>query len=249
MPDVDGNNFENLEELEYQLGVLARSITAEDRRHVDPPSDLFLEITGQLANDVPPSMPTHLHHNATDIPTRLRSVPPVESDDIPRPSAMSARSRFEPTTATGPSSRTLWLGLAAAALALLAVSALTLRNFQSDPTGTVVAAASITNADLPVATDSTATAELIDVEGDLRLDVAFENGVLPEGSGNYYEVWLIDDNLEGMISLGVLNAEGRLDVPDTVDPAAFPNVDISVEPLDGNPAHSGQSVLRGQLSF
>jgi len=39
------------------------------------------------------------------------------------------------------------------------------------------------------------------------------------------------------------------DLPDALDPHAFPIVDVSVEPADGVPAHSGVSVLRSALQF
>ena len=36
-------------------------------------------------------------------------------------------------------------------------------------------------------------------------------------------------------------------VPAGVNLTDYPVVDVSLEPLDGNPAHSGTSVLRGTL--
>jgi hypothetical protein len=51
-----------------------------------------------------------------------------------------------------------------------------------------------------------------------------------------------------MVSLGPLRADGRYAIPDGVDVRAFPVVDVSIEPLDGEPTHSGRSVMRGVLS-
>jgi hypothetical protein len=62
-------------------------------------------------------------------------------------------------------------------------------------------------------------------------------------------VWLIDPTVSKMVSLGPLRDDGVYDVPAGVDPFAFPIVDVSAEPVDGNPAHSGDSLLRGQLPF
>ena len=42
-------------------------------------------------------------------------------------------------------------------------------------------------------------------------------------------------------------AEGRFDVPDGLDLAEFPVVDVSEEHFDGDPSHSGDSVVRGPL--
>lgn len=64
----------------------------------------------------------------------------------------------------------------------------------------------------------------------------------------YLEVWLIDTSVEGMISLGPLTGDhAELVIPAGFDVGAFPIVDISVEPLDGVPTHSGDSVTRGVL--
>ena len=61
-------------------------------------------------------------------------------------------------------------------------------------------------------------------------------------------MWLIDANVEGMVSLGPARSDGIYAVPSDLDVAAFPIVDVSVEPPDGNPTHSGVSVLRGTLA-
>ncbi len=64
----------------------------------------------------------------------------------------------------------------------------------------------------------------------------------------YLEVWLIDTSVEGMISLGPLTgSHAELVIPAGFEFADFPIVDISVEPLDGVPTHSGDSVTRGIL--
>ena len=65
----------------------------------------------------------------------------------------------------------------------------------------------------------------------------------------YEEVWLIAPELDRMYSLGVLrDGTGSLTIPDSIDLEEFPIVDISDEPLDGDPTHSGVSVLRGNLT-
>ena len=58
-------------------------------------------------------------------------------------------------------------------------------------------------------------------------------------------MWLIDSQVEGMISLGPFRGNGDYPIPSSVDPADFPIVDISIEPSDGVPTHSGVSILRG----
>ena len=51
-----------------------------------------------------------------------------------------------------------------------------------------------------------------------------------------------------MVSIGnMANSPDRLPVPESVDVHEFPVVDVSDEPADGNPKHSGDSIVRGTL--
>lgn len=63
----------------------------------------------------------------------------------------------------------------------------------------------------------------------------------------FYEVWLLDPGSGRLVALGVLDDDGRgrLTVPEGVAVGDYPAVDVSAEPDDGDPAHSGASVLRG----
>ncbi|MEA9999458.1 anti-sigma factor [Cryobacterium sp. RTS3] len=62
------------------------------------------------------------------------------------------------------------------------------------------------------------------------------------------EVWLIKADASGLISIGLLDGNtGHFDIPDDVDLAQYPLVDVSAEPDNGNPAHSGNSIVRGEL--
>jgi anti-sigma-K factor RskA len=94
----------------------------------------------------------------------------------------------------------------------------------------------------------TAQATLVRVDGEYRLDLEIE-GV--EADDGFLELWLLgpDDEPDELrlISLGVVNESGSYAVPAGIELSAFPIVDISVEPFDGNPSHSGDSLLRGEL--
>ncbi|MFD2092639.1 anti-sigma factor [Blastococcus deserti] len=70
----------------------------------------------------------------------------------------------------------------------------------------------------------------------------------PPLDDEYYEIWLIDRDVVGMVPLGVVRP-GRqtFELPADLDLGEFPLVDVSVEPLDGDPTHSGVSVARGEL--
>ncbi|WP_432432642.1 anti-sigma factor domain-containing protein [Cryobacterium breve] len=66
--------------------------------------------------------------------------------------------------------------------------------------------------------------------------------------GSLREVWLIKADASGLISIGLLDGNtGHFDIPDDVDLAQYPLVDVSAEPDNGNPAHSGNSIVRGEL--
>jgi len=69
-------------------------------------------------------------------------------------------------------------------------------------------------------------------------------------SGSFREVWLIRSDTTALISLGILTSgRGTFAIPDDVDLRQYDLVDISAEPLDGNPAHSGDSIVRGTLTI
>ena len=76
---------------------------------------------------------------------------------------------------------------------------------------------------------------------DLRLDAR-------SAPAQYREVWLISADQKRLISLGVLRgASGEFAVPQGVDLERYDIVDVSSEPRDGNPKHSGDSIVRGAL--
>jgi len=66
----------------------------------------------------------------------------------------------------------------------------------------------------------------------------------------FREVWLLDAGATRLVSLGLLDGdEGRFALPADLDLAEFPVVDVSAEPFDGDPAHSGDSIVRGELAL
>jgi hypothetical protein len=70
----------------------------------------------------------------------------------------------------------------------------------------------------------------------------------PQPHDSYYEIWLIDKQVVGMYPLGVVHPGTQtVELPAGLDLGQYPLVDVSVEPLDGNPAHSGVSIARGEL--
>jgi hypothetical protein len=70
----------------------------------------------------------------------------------------------------------------------------------------------------------------------------------PASSTSLREVWLLKADASGLVSIGFLDgSSGRFTIPASVDLAQYPLVDVSAEPADGDPAHSGDSIVRGQL--
>jgi anti-sigma-K factor RskA len=81
---------------------------------------------------------------------------------------------------------------------------------------------------------------------ELRVNLTVEES--PTSDPGFREVWLIDRQVSKMVSLGILAGDsGIFAVPQGLDLADYPVVDVSFEPLDGQPAHSGESIARGIL--
>ncbi|MER1996426.1 MAG: anti-sigma factor [Arthrobacter sp.] len=138
---------------------------------------------------------------------------------------------------------TRWL--AAAAAAAVAAGAATWGVVQNlAPEREVIA--SVPLEPLPSYTDEgTATVDVLP-DGKRELVITSSSS---EAEG-YREVWLISPDITSMVSLGEMDGtEARLTIPEDLDLSAYPIVDISDEPLDGNPEHSGKSILRGQLEL
>jgi hypothetical protein len=142
------------------------------------------------------------------------------------------------------------LATAGAAVALLAVGVLA--GLGLGATGGGTAGDVVATAELRTLADDApgGTAVLREVDGVPVVDVDLGERADPAGdvgAAAYEEVWLLDPD-GGLVSLGVL-AGGRGSF--TAPPAALEvdgvQVDVSLEPLDGSPAHSGDSLVRGAL--
>lgn len=184
-------------------------------------------------------------------PARVRDqvLAEVRAGDLPEPVSLPARDE-QPSRRGIP----LWLAAVAAALALLA--GVGLGRWGADgtevpeavvppaDTGTVVAAATLT------ALDSDADrgkASAVQSEDTFTIRVsATELGDEP----GVREVWLINVDGVRMVSIGLLAAgdDGEFAVPMELIDKGYRIVDISVEPDDGDPTHSGVSVARGELA-
>jgi anti-sigma-K factor RskA len=106
----------------------------------------------------------------------------------------------------------------------------------------------LSNAGLdPAGASATGRARLVVLDdGSRAIDLDVSD--LPTINGEFFELWLIDRQVKGMVSIGPVHGSGRYIIPAGVATDAFPIVDVSIEPVDGIPTHSGVSVLRGILA-
>jgi anti-sigma-K factor RskA len=77
------------------------------------------------------------------------------------------------------------------------------------------------------------------------------SGLDPLADDGFYELWLLGRGGE-LVSLGTFEVDpsgsAEVSVPLPVDPRGFEFFDVSREPGDGDPGHSGASVLRGSTA-
>jgi hypothetical protein len=198
------------------LAAIMRSMRDEDFTLDEPPADLWSRIEARVASPEP-----------APVPLESTAPAPVSLD--------SARRRRRWTRPA--------LAAAAVAAVLGGVTAVIV-NSEDEPAELAVVDLSNEGLD-PRGQSSHGSAKVIRLDdGSYALDVDVDD--LPSDADGFFELWVIDPNVEGMVSLGPLR-NGRVELPAGVDPQSFPIVDISIEPIDGVPTHSGDSILRGVI--
>ncbi len=84
-------------------------------------------------------------------------------------------------------------------------------------------------------------------DGTLAVRVELSADAAPD---TFREVWLITADASALVSLGVLDGRQQtFAIPADVDLKDYVLVDVSQEPVDGDPNHSGDSIVRGELTF
>jgi hypothetical protein len=166
----------------------------------------------------------------------VAAVPEVrEADDAPSPDGDVVRELRPPRRSR------LLLAMAASLLVGAGIGAGAVA-LATDDGGDAVMAAELSPLD---DRDATGAAEVVATEDGEQLRVRLDAPAADEG---YYEVWLLEPAVERMVQVGVVRAgTTTLDLPEDIDLAEYPIVDVSLEPLDGDPTHSGVSVARGVL--
>jgi anti-sigma-K factor RskA len=179
---------------------------------------------------------------------RLAAMDPLAWSPPPAPALDIARATGRPKTVPPrPSWRPRWRLAFGSAVALAAVVAgvivLSGIGSPSDPPPPAATALLLR----PVAGGEGAAELVVHASGEAELQAS---GLRPNGTHEHYEAWLADRGGR-MVPMGSfrIGADGKADVHMTVDAdlANFAFVDVSVEPDDGPPTHSGTSVLRGLL--
>jgi hypothetical protein len=136
---------------------------------------------------------------------------------------------------------------AAAALSLVAGTGIGLgfawRDAPDPAPGTTLASFEL-DALAPGVSATTATLTQVGTDRAVLVDLAR----LPTIDG-FHEVWLLSADATRLVSLGPVRTDGTYIVPANVDLIELPVLDVSAEPSDGDPGHSGDSLLRGRLTW
>ena len=182
-------------------------------------------------------------------PTTSVTPPPRVWDAIAAATGVSATPASQPepeparvaTVTERHPRRNRWLAVAAAAAVVAGLAGAVA--LSRDDASQVVAGATLD----PLDDDgSSGRAEVRERDGVRSLEVDLDAPSLGEG---YYEVWLLRPDVTGLVPLGVVHqGTNVVPLPEGIDLGAYPVVDVSIEPLDGDPAHSGVSVARGSLT-
>lgn len=147
--------------------------------------------------------------------------------------------------------RLRWAPAAAAAVVgLLVGGGVTWLGLRPQPEPPVAAPRVLGDATLgPVtATGTEAHAEMLR-EADGALELRVDVPEVPDAEAGYYEVWLRDADATRLISLGtVTSTSTTLTVPEGIDFARYPVVDVSHEHFDGDPTHSGATLWAGPMT-
>lgn len=153
-----------------------------------------------------------------------------------------------PVTPLGPrraarGRRAAWLAVAAGVLVVGGVGTTLVLGSLGSGQGDVLAEATLDA--LPAWPDATGSAEVREVDGERVLSVNVTRDSPPD---TVREVWLISSDLTKLVSVGLLATdEGTFPLPEDIDLAEYSVVDVSAEPLDGDPGHSADSIVRGGL--
>ncbi|RFU21448.1 anti-sigma factor [Geodermatophilus marinus] len=242
LPDTDAAHLAGCDRCRAEVASLQRGVDAlavpelaAPQGSVAPPPAVWAAIAGATGVSVVPRPELVAGGTAPARPAPL----PAPAPPPPGPRSPSGGSVVRPNFSR------LLLATAAALVVGIGVGAAAVALGTADgDEGLQVAAAALAPLD-----DRGATGEATVVErddGSRVLELQLDAADVPDG---YYEVWLLDEAVSRLVPVGVVQGgdEASLALPTGIDIGEYPVVDVSVEPLDGDPSHSGDSVARGVL--
>jgi hypothetical protein len=230
LPADDAAHLASCEECRAEVASLRRGVDAlaipefaTQGASVAPPPRVWAAIAAATGVSATPS--------ATPAAPALTAAPPLPSDPVP----------IEEDNVRVLRPRRTRLLLAAAAVAVVAAGAGAIALNRDDTV--TLASTDLSPLDSSRATGTASVVEEGDGSRVLRIELD-----APAAKDGFYEAWLADSSAVGMISMGNVHpGTTSLPVPDGIDLADWPTVEISVEPVDGDPDHSGVSLVRGAL--
>ena len=232
------------------------------------PSPDQLALAALPAEPVEPEVADHLHtcrtcrakvaslRHTVDIARDGTTDPATDPGPAPRVWHAIIGELDAELDAPPPMPRALWRRLlvpVAATAASLAAGLILGITAASSPPPVTLAQIALT----PLAPGDPATSGTADVveSGGVRRVVIEVTEPARGTAGQYLEAWLMDTDGKQLYSLGTLTPEpddtryhGTFRLPPDLQLTAFDTVDVSAERFDGNPTHSGVSLLRGRTA-
>jgi hypothetical protein len=220
-----------------------RSMADDQGRLTSPPATLWGRIERAIDDPADADAGTGTGTGGSDL-----VAPPAELWD-----RIAEEVRSDGGTPVAPAERphrrarvlTLVAAVVLVAGALVAVALVATRD-SGGSAAELVARASLSGAGLDPGGNGSGSAELLEKNGNWKVAISVHDLPRPP-AGSYYEAWLLGAGPGQVQSLGALEGTDRFAVPEGLPIDEFPLVDVSIEPIDGNPAHSSKSVLRGRL--
>ena len=160
---------------------------------------------------------------------------------------LSADTWHEPTRSPG--TRTWWrpaLGAAAGfAVGVAAtVAVVVLADDQQPPQSSTIASGTIE----PFEGQGSTNGKAVVLRANGNRSVRIVLSTAPSGGDDFVEAWIFDPRTNGMVALGVMDkASETFAIPTSLDLATYDSIDLSLEPYDGNPAHSEISIAHATL--
>ncbi len=208
----------------------ARSLRAaldEEAAWEEPGDDLWTRIRAEVADT--PQVPAAASVRAAEPrSTPTGTLPPAAPATITDLGAARARRRPHPLAAG-------LLGAAAAAVVAVAITLAPGGGGSGDP---------FALAATDLAPGATGSGRARSTPSGIEIVLEIE-GLPRAPSGSFYEAWVKGD--KGLVPIGTFHTAGRVVLWSGVEPRDYPQLTVTIEPEDGNPASSGRRIMTGQL--